>query len=85
MELPADPVVSSASDEGSALCYLFGNAFRLARSEFSDLYGYVYANVWSKFVLREAYAAQVVYTDAGEIQATDEQLVQNGQCEIERR
>ena len=80
MELPADPVVSSASEEGSTLCFLFGNAFRLARSEFSDLYGYVYANVWSKFVLREAYAAQVVYTDAGEIQATDEQLVQNGQC-----
>ena len=78
MELPADPVVSSASEEGSTLCFLFGNAFRLARSEFSDLYGYVCANVWSKFVLREAYAAQVEYTDAGEIQATDEQLVQNG-------
>ena len=80
MELPPDPVESEPSEEGATLCYLFGKAFRLARSEFSDLFGYVYATVWSKFVVREAYSAQVVYTDAGEVQATDEQLVQNGQC-----
>ena len=80
MELPVDRTVSAASDEGLTLCVLFGKAFKLARSEFSDFYGYVYANVWSKFVLREAYAAQVQCTDAGEIHATDEQLVQNGQC-----
>ena len=80
MELPPQPVESQSFEEGTTLCYLFGKAFTVARSEFSNLWGYVYAQVWGKFVVREAYAGQVVYTDAGEVQATDEQLVENGQC-----
>ena len=80
MELPPQPVESEPFEEGTTLCYLFGKAFTLARSEFSNVLGYVYAQVWGKFVAREAYAGQVVYTDAGEVQATDEQLVENGQC-----
>ena len=80
MELPPEPLESQSSDLGTTLCYLFGNAFTVARSEFSNVFGYVYAMTWGKFVVREAYAAQVVYTDAGEVQATDEQLVENGQC-----
>ena len=80
MELPAHTVESPSVEEVTTLCYLFGNAFTLARSEFSNLWGFVYAQVWGKFVVREAYAAQVVYTEAGEVQATDEQLVENGQC-----
>ena len=80
MELPPEPLESQSSDLGTTLCYLFGNAFTVARSEFSNVFGYVYAQVWGKFVVREAYAGQVVYTDAGEVQATDEQLVENGQC-----
>ena len=80
MELPAQPAESQSVEERTTLCYLFGNAFTVARSEFSNLWGYVYAQVWGKFVVREAYAAQVVYTEAGEVQATDEQLVENGQC-----
>ena len=80
MALPPQPVESQSFEEGTTLCYLFGNAFTVARSEFSNVFGYVYAMTWGKFVVREAYAAQVVYTDAGEVQATDEQLVENGQC-----
>ena len=79
MELPPEPLESQSSDLGTTLCYLFGNAFTVARSEFYNVFGYVYAMTWGKFVVREAYAAQVVYTDAGEVQATDEQLVENGQ------
>ena len=80
MELPADHTESEAPDEGHTLCVLFGKAVSLARSEFSDFYGYLYANTWSKFVLREAHAARVQCTDAGEVHATVEQPVKNGQC-----
>ena len=80
MELPADHTASAAPDEGRTLCFLFGKAFNVVRSEFSDFFGYYYAAMWSKFVLREAYAAQVQCTDAGEVYASTEQLVQNGQC-----
>ena len=54
MDLPPQPVESQSFEEGTSLCYLFGKAFTVARSEFSNLFGYVYAQVWGKFVVRAA-------------------------------
>ena len=43
--------------------------------------GYVYALVWGKLVVREAYAGHVVYTDAGEVEALEaSQVFALGDC-----
>ena len=80
MEPEAEHVESEAPDDGCTVAVLFGRAVRIARSQFQDLHGYLYAILWSRFVVREATAGQVQFTDEGEVQATVEQLVKNGQC-----
>ena len=78
MEPAAEHVESEAPDDGCTIAVLFGRAVRIARSQFRDFHGYLYAMLWSRFVVREATAGQVQFADEGEVQATVEQLVENG-------
>ena len=80
MEPEAEDVESEAPDDGYTIAVLLGRAITIARSQFQDIHGYLYAMLWSRFVLREATAGQLECTEEVEVKATVDQLVRNGQC-----
>ena len=71
---------SAEDSESWTMAVLWGKAYKLARSQFPDVYGLVCAMVWCKFVVREAWSGQVECTEEGEVKATLDQLIKTGQC-----
>ena len=63
MPVPFCAMQSEADGESWTMAVLRGKAYKLARSQFPDVYGLVYAMVWCNFVVREAWSGQVECTE----------------------